>query len=55
MPSCQKDLRQVAAAPAEDPQIAGMRIALEPFLHQERQGAEPLAHLWTPLALQELS
>jgi len=31
------NLDQVASSPAEDPQIAGMRIALECFRHQKRQ------------------
>jgi hypothetical protein len=39
------DLDQVASSPPKDPQIAGMRIALERFLHQERKRTEPLAHI----------
>src|SRR5208337_1413276 len=39
------DLDQIASATAEDPQIAGMRIAFERFLHQKRQRAESFAHV----------
>src|SRR5271165_6055651 len=41
-------LHQVSPAPPEDPQIAGMRVAFEPLLHDQRQRAEPLAHVGVP-------
>src|SRR5208283_4013049 len=47
-PSCQISLIRSPLRPPEDPQIAGMRIALEPLLHHERQRAEPLAHIRVP-------
>ena len=38
-------LDQIAATPSEDVQIAGMRVALEPLLHQQRQTEHPTAHV----------
>src|SRR5579862_76371 len=39
------NLDQVASSPAKHPKIAGVRIALELFLHQERERTESLAHI----------
>jgi hypothetical protein len=48
-------LDQVSSAPPENIKIARMRIALQRLLDKQGERAESFAHLWTPLALQELS
>src|SRR3984885_3401454 len=39
------DLQKVSLAPAENVEIAGMRIALQRLLHENRKGAESFSHI----------
>jgi hypothetical protein len=39
------DLQKVSLAPAENVEIAGVRIALQRLLHEDRKGAESLSHI----------
>ena len=39
------DLQKVALAPAENVEIAGVRVALQRLLHQNRKGAKSFSHI----------
>jgi hypothetical protein len=44
-PSCQNDLQKVSLAPAENVEIASVRIALQRLLHENRKRAEAFSHV----------
>ena len=47
-PVVPEQLHEIASAPAEAEDLAGMRVAPEPLLHRQRQGVHAAPHIGDP-------